>query len=322
MSVPATPQASEATVTAAQVLDAPGSSPATTPAVGASDSSPKPDDKVSGKFQAIIQREKKALALERSAKNILNSAEARAKELESREARISEFESLKKTNPMKALEMLGLSYQDLTQIALADGNVTPDLKIKQLEEKLNGFSQAQEADKRAQLEASQKQQEQQHAHTIDKFKVEIGNYLKENANRYELIAFEQSDELVYDVIDEHYNRTLKAAQTKAEEDGEDVSSIRGEIMTIADAADKIEAHLEKKYDKARELKKVQALLAPRIEKALSSVAKPTLTPSRQMPKTLNNNLSATPAAPRKSAVSDDERIARAIAYAKGLRPAL
>ncbi len=297
-------------LTAAQVLDA--SASPTPPNNEASKTDPAPkDETVSGKFQALIQREKQALQREMAAKARESAAETRAREIEAREAKVKEFESLKETNPLKALELLGLNYQQLTQVALADGNVTPDLKIKKVEDKFDSFLKSQEEEKRQQSEDAQKKLQAQSEATITKFKTEIGDYIKENSSRYELIQFEQSEELVYDVVDEHYNRTLLAAQKKAEEEGEDTSSVRGDILTIAQAADKIEAHLEKKYDGARKLSKVQALLAQRQEK--KPVVKPQ-NPLSQMPKTLNNNLSATPAQPRKSFRTDDDRVRDAIAF--------
>lgn len=310
--------------TAAQVLDASGSSvspltQAAPPAPEASKAIPAADEKVSGKLQMLIQREKTAVERERAANAKEAAAAAREQALAEREAKIQEFESIKAKNPRRALELLGMSYQDLTQVELSDGEVPADLKVKRVEEKFDSFLKSQEDAKRQSVEDAQKQQERETANTIAKFQTEIGTYLKENVGRYELIEFEQSQSLVYDVIDEHYNRTLEAAMKTAQEAGEDVSEIRGEIMTIAQAADKVEAHLEKKYDQARNLSKVKVLMAPR--PVAPSPADKLKTGIRQTPKTLNNNLSATPATPRKAPITDDERVAKAIEWYRGQRTA-
>lgn len=312
-----TPQA----LTASQVLDAPGTPPKIHGA-GASGSSapsatPPASDKISPKLQLLINRERTAVERERAASAKEQAAQAREQAITNREAKIQQFESLKETNPLEALKLLGLDYQKLTQIQMADGKIPAELQVQKVNDRLNQLIQSQEDAKRFSQEASQKQTEQQLEQVVVTFKSEISDYLKENASRYELIAFEQNDDLVYDVIDEHYNRTLKTAVEAARKAGEDPSQVRGEVWTIAQGADKVEQALEQKYDKARNLNKVKALSAPR--PMIPNVTKPQL-PQRQSPKTLSNTLSATPAAPRKTARTDDERIAAAIAYARGLRP--
>lgn len=285
--------------TAADVLDSAVTTPATTdPAQG------KTEDRISPKLQAVLKRDRAVVDRERA-------AAAKEADISAREKKIQEFESLKTTNPLKALELLGLSYQDLTQIALNDGEVTPDVHVKRIEEKFDSYLKSQEDAQRQKEEESKRAAEQKEKEMTAKFQGEIKSYLKDNASRYELIAFEQSEDLVYDVIDEHYTRT----QPK-DADGNPTGP--GEVMTIAQAADKVELHLEQKYAKARDLNKVKGLLAPtRQEKPPVAQLK---TESRQTPKTLTNNLSATPSRPRTAPISDEERVQRAIAYARGLRP--
>lgn len=322
--------------TAAQILDAPvppvtgptktgdlpaGASKTQSQPVGAASASatppasdPKPvvEAPVSPKLQLLIQRERAAVERERS-------AAAKEQAIADREAKLTAFESAKST-PLKALELLGLTYQDITQAQMNEGVIAPETEIKKVHERLNAFVKSQEDERRQQEENSKKQMEQQTQKTIATFKGEINKYLEENPARYELIKFEENEDLVYQVIDEHYNRTLKSAQEKAEEDGEDVADIRGEVMTIAQASDKVEEFLEKKYVKARDLSKVKALSAVRPNTSTSNVPKPNTIP-RQTPKTLNNQLSATAPTPKPNRIlTDDERVAKAVAYAKGIRP--
>lgn len=263
----------------------------------------KGEEKLSPKLQVLLKRERAALEKEKAAKAREAEITAKLAALEEREAKIKEFESLKKSNPMKALELLGLNYQQLTEVALADGNLTPDIKLKMLEEKFDSRLNAQEAAIAKEREEAAKKQAAQFEKAVEDFKTEIGKYLKENSDRYELISFEQSEDLIYDVIEEHFERT------KDEETG------IGETMTIQQAADKVEEFLEKKYSKAKDLKKVQAFLTPKPVAPEKPKA-----PTGQKQKTLTNNLSATPMKPRTTRITDDERIAKAIAYARGLRP--
>ena len=304
---------SQTVSTAAQVLDTTSEAPAATTTAKEPAAAPA-DDKISPKLALLIQRERAAVERERAAKAVESKMAEREKAIADREARLKAFEDAK--SPMEVLKLKGLTYEDATKSALADGNVPVETEIRQLREQLGQMTEAQKLAEQQRFEQQKSDEAKQNEATIASFKEDISSHLKENAARYELIAFEQCESLVYDVIDEHFERTRKAAAAKLEEEGKDPAGAAGEIMTIAQAADKVEAHLEKKYDKARELAKIKVLLAPRQVK--EPVVKP-LTP-RQEPKTLTNQVSATPEAPRKRPVTDEERIQRAIAYARGLRP--
>lgn len=310
-------------LSASQVLDGPGSPPeslgagSSNPPLKETPAAPAADDKVSGKLQLLMNRERAAVERERMATTKEAKALEREKLLEAREARMQEFENLKATNPMKALELLGMSYEDLTNVALADGTVPAELKVKKVEERFDNFLKSQEEEKRLASESAEKQRAAQLEQTVEKFKGDIHKYVDDNADRYEFIKFEGEQDLIYAVIDENYARTLKAAMEQAEAEGKDPSDCKGEIWTIAKAADRVEEALEKKYVKARELKKVGALMGARPKTQIVTKPQPEISHS---PKTLTNNHSATPAAPRKAPRTDDDRVAAAIAYARGLRP--
>lgn len=270
----------------------------------------KEDPKISSKLQVLMQREKAAFEAERRSKQSISDAEIRLKGISEREAKIQEFESLKTTNPLKALELLGLTYQDITNIALADGNVTPDIQIKKVNDKLDNLLKSQEADRERQLrdhELAQKNKEQE-AETS--FKSEINTFIEDNKSKYQLTHFEGEVGLVYDVIDEHYNRTINEATGV------------GQVMKIAEAADKVESWLEKKNDDRLKLDKVKSKLAPLPGQLNASqfLVKQERIPVQKQMRTLTNQQSATQSQPRTKMLTDDERIAKAIAYARGLRP--
>lgn len=277
--------------------------------VAASPDAAQADERVSPKLQVLFKRERAALEREKAANLRESEVDGKYKTLAEREAKVAEFESLKTTNPLKALELLGLSYEDLTKIALADGNVPPELEIRKVRAELDEFKNSQVEALQRQAEEAKQLAEKREQATLEAFKGDIAKYISENSDRYELIAFEGKQDLVFDVIEEHFERT------KNPETG------LGEILKTDQAADKIEAWLEKREQERLGLKKVQALSEKaRAPKSLQAqlAAKPK-TPTSQTPKTLTNNLSATPSAPRTKPVTDEERISRAIAYAKGLR---
>ena len=264
---------------------------------------PQVDDKISPKLAMLLKREKMAVEREQKAKGYESEWESKRKELEAREAKIREFESLKQTQPLKALELLGLSYEDLTSIKLADGSMPPEIHIKRLEEKLEQEIRTRETLRLQQEDDKIRAQKAKEDEITQGFKTEITDFLSQNSEKYELIQFEGAQELVYEVINEHYERTIDA-QTGI-----------GEILKFPEAADKVEKHLERKYNKVGGLKKISALLAA--QQGNKEQQKPQY--NGQQPKTLTNQMASTPSKPRRSPLTDEERIQKAIAYARGLR---
>lgn len=263
------------------------------------------DDRVSSKLDILIKREAQAIARERAAKD-------QEKTIEEKLKRIADFEGAK-NSPKKALELLGMNYDELTQSMLKDGEVPPEVEIRKLKEELAEFKKQTESTRQTDQEREQlekkRQQETLEAQATNNFKGEINSYLDENKARYEYIAFEGSQALVYEVIDTHYNRSI------------DENTGKGKIMPIAEAADKVEHWLEKKELERQKLSKSQAFWkTSMVPKKLSEELSKQETKPSQTPKTLTNNLSATPQSPRKFPLTDDERVQKAIAYAKGLRP--
>lgn len=231
------------------------------------------DEKLASRLEILMRRDQAVVNKERALK-------AKEAELESKLARITEFESVK-ANPKKALEFLGLDYNELTQSILKDGETTPEIEIKRLREDLETQKRSQEADKERQLQDAKRATEAQELKAVSDFKGEINTYLKDNASRYELISFEAQQELVFDVIDEQYTRTI------------DPETGAGKVMSIAEAADKVEEYLEKKYLKSKDLNKVKALWGNIPKEAQKQLLKQETKPS-QPPKTLTNQLSASP----------------------------
>lgn len=285
---------------AAGILDQASPQVTEQPTTEAAPAVEKTPDRMSGKMEILIKREQAAMAREKAAKD-------KEAELEQKLARIRDFESVK-TNPKKALELLDMDYDTLTKSILSDGEVPIDTKLKAIEDKFSKFIETQEQEKARLAEEAKAKTQEQEQKMITDFKGEINKYIKENVNDCELIQFEEQNELVYDVIDEHYKRTINP------ETGV------GEVMSIKDAAAKVEAHLEQKYEKAKELSKIKAKWGSAVPKGTLLDAFKQTNQFTQKPKTLTNNLSATQQAPRMKPLTDDERVAKAIAYARGLRP--
>lgn len=315
---------------AAQILEKIESKPEPTQNTGegaATDGPPLPiqDNKVSGKLEILIKREQQAIARERQARERESSLEAKLKAIEEREGKLNEFET-KKKNPKEALGLLGLTYDELTQAQLNDGELPPQVEIKKLREEIEAYKQAQtqekDHEKERALAEAKAQAEAQEKKAIESFRSDINQYLTDNSARYELIQYDHNQDLVFDIIDEHYNRTQAHAQKQFELGEITQDLVVGKVMSIKEAADKVEEYLEQKYNKAKELSKIKALWGAIPKETQKILAKPELNkPNQTPPKTLTNQLSASASAPKQAKMlSDQERVQKAIAYARGLRP--
>lgn len=305
---------------AATILDSSVSTAVATPADPKAPVDPKTadpaakNDKVSQSLQILVQREKRALERERAAKAKELELTDRMRDFETREARLKEFESVKDQDPTKALEMLGRSYKELTDIQMSDGKVPVEQEVQRLRKQLEDWKAAQTDAEKKRLEDEHKSAQANEQKIVEDFKKSLATFCEETPKDYELINFEgpQAKAMVFEVIDEHYNRTLKAAQEL------DPEGARGEIMDKKTAADKVEKWLrENKYAKVGELEFIKQLLGPRQEKPAVK-QNDFLRPTQN--RTLTNQMSATAAPAPRKIVTDDERVQRAIAYAKGLRP--
>lgn len=272
------------------------------------------DDRVASRLEILMKREQQALARERAAKDEETKLQERLKKLE-------EFDQLK-TNPKKALEALGLSYDQLTQSILKDGEIPPEVQIKRIEEKFDAFKTEQQKQEEQRIEQMKQAAKAQEERATKEFKGEISQFLKDNTSKYELISFEgYGEDDIYDVIDEHYSRTLKDAQRQFELGEIDETRVIGKIMSITEACDKVEQFLEQKYSKGREVSKIKSLWSavPKgfINQAVEQ-AKQQQTPVKKQ-QTLTNQLSATPQPKPTHVLTDQERVAKAIAYAQSLK---
>lgn len=228
------------------------------------------EEPIAPKLAVLMERERQALNKERMAKS-------QEQKLADKLRMIDEYESLKK-DPTKVddlLKSLGWDYDRLTQSKLSDGQVPPSVEIQQLRDQLDQLKNQLKQKDDLQAEVAKKKINENEQKAVGDFKGEITEYLKSNAARYELIDFEGASELVFEVIDEHYNRTI------------DQASGIGKVLPISEAADKVEKFLEDKYLAAREKNKVKAFWSNMPKGLQDQLKKPEV---GQPQKTLTNNL--------------------------------
>jgi hypothetical protein len=256
------------------------------------------DNRVAAKFAALARREKALKAREKQIEERLKALEAAkpkaeaAPEVAPKKPEPS-LEYRLKTDPFNTLASLGIGYEKLTEMALNDGKLSPDLQMLTVEEKLRQeFEEkygskisAYEKEKQAEAERAEEAKRQEAAakeqQAITNFKQKISTHIGENKVELELLNVEGEDgaDLVYSVMDEHYNAT-------------------GEILDLKVAAQLVEDQLFEDLQKKLELQKVKS------KTGASSATKqgPAKTPSV----TLTNNNTQASAPVVKRNLSDDE----------------
>lgn len=250
-----------------------------------------PFDEVSSKFAALAKKEK---AIQRQAQEIAAERQ-RIKEME---AKYSKYDNLKgevAKNPLKLLEEYGLSYKQLTDFILNDNKPTTDQEISSVRQELEMFKKAQEEERQANKQREEQSKQAQYQQAISEFKEEIGSYVAENEEKYELINLYKTTDVVYTTIEEHFQRT-------------------GKVLSMAEAADMVEDYLYNQVQMAQKAKK----FAP---KAADPKEDPRMQDSRRygaavenspQAKTLTNQ--ATSVSPTSlPAATEQDRIKRALA---------
>ena len=171
-----------------------------------------------------------------------------------------------RSNPLKALEELGLDYDKLTELALNDGRLTPDMQIKLMREELENDYKEKFNSLEERLNAKEKMEEEAKYDAVKQgFVGEIESFINENKNDFEYVAHNEATDVVYDVIEEHYNET-------------------GRILDIKEAVQAVESYLEEEAEKLLNLGKVK--------NRLTSMRDEYERPQRQSQTTLSNAHSA------------------------------
>ena len=200
-------------------------------------------DKFASKFAALSRKEKALRDKEAEYESKFEEMERRLAEYEnkSQEPEV-DWEQLLRRDPLRALEEVGLGYDKLTELALNDGKLTPDMQLAAMREEIeNDYRRKFEELEGRLTEKEQAEQEAYYNSVQENFQNEIGNFVAQNQDKYELIEASDANELVFDVIEEHYNET-------------------GRVLDIEEAADAVESYLEEEAGKLMKLKKVSSRL--------------------------------------------------------------
>ena len=197
-------------------------------------------DDFSRKFAALSRKEKELRAREAEYEQRIAELEQRFAAKEPQKEPEIPFDVRLRQNPLKALESVGLSYDKLTELALNDGKLTPDMQMKLMREELETDYKSKFEDLENRLVEKEKGLEEQRYEDINLgFQNEIESFVNSNGEEYELIKANDANDVVYEVIEEHYNET-------------------GKILDIKEAAEAVESYLEEEATKLLQLSKVRS----------------------------------------------------------------
>lgn len=240
-------------------------------------------EKMSQRFALIARKEKELVRAQQELKNQIAQWQEKLKPAET-------YESLKskvRENPMLALKELGVSYDDLTKY-ITSGKMPEGagFEIQQVREEITRIREdlKRRDDEIAKLREKRRQESERQ--TITDFFREIGDYVKSNAEKYELINQLEATNLVFDTINNHFEKEQQ-------------------LLSIEAAAEMVEKYLEEQADKVFKAKKY----ASRLGSPMKEPMKPS--PTAQ-PRTLTNEM--TSSAPSiLPAKTEQDRINRALA---------
>jgi hypothetical protein len=252
---------------------------------------PKPEasvekDPLSQQYAAMAKREK---ALRAKVQQQDAAIKAREAELKAREDALAakatgvdvskdyvSREELKR-DPWNYLQELGITYDQLTEMALTAQSVPP--MVTQQLSKLEKMLEEERGERKRQAEEFKRQQEETqtaaYKNAIETLKRDTASLVKDNPS-YELIAANDASGDVVELIEETFKQ-------------------EGRVMTVEEAANEIEAYLDEEITRLSQLKKIQSKIKPKAE--ATTVAAPEGSKevkfiAKQQPKTLTNALGA------------------------------
>ena len=200
-------------------------------------------DQFASKFAALSRKEKALRDRESEYESKFEEMERRLHDYESRDQEPEvDWEHMLRNDPLRALEEAGLGYDKLTELALNDGKLTPDMQLAAMRQELENDYQRKFEELENRLNVKEQSEAESYYDAVqENFQDEIVGVVQSNPEKYELVQASEADGLIYDVIEEHYNET-------------------GRVLDIEEAADAVESYLEEEAGKLMKLRKISGRL--------------------------------------------------------------
>lgn len=193
-----------------------------------------------------------------------------------------------RTNPLSLLEENGLTYKELTDYILNNNTVSTESQIKAIQDRLDETEKRREQEKLEAQKRAEDQAREREAQVIQEFRSEISSFIKAKAETFELTALYDGSDLVYDTVEEYFNKT-------------------GKVLSIPEAVELVEKYFESQVEKAAKTKKLSSKLAapskpqddtrqPAPTRTLSNTKYTSSTPSLVSPKVESDRMARAMAA--------------------------
>lgn len=242
-----------------------------------------PQDSV--RIAALLRREK--LLQKRSRE--LQERERLLKEQETSYSPWKEASELAKTNKLKAIEKLGIGYQDLTQQVLNDGNLPPDVLAAQKAEEIvsRRLAEIEVRQKEAQAEATRTQ----YANAMKHIDAEAKS-MADASDKFPLV---KELEAFHDIT-EHIEKTFHET---------------GKILSVEEAAQIVEQGLFADLEKLFKIEKIRSKFVPQPITEEPKIESATIQPVQKI-STLTHKTTVNPPALKPMSINDRrERAIRA-----------
>lgn len=203
---------------------------------------PAQEEKFAAKFAALSRKEKALRQRETQLNQQMQQIEQRLKQMEEQSKQVESYKQIPdrlRKEPLKVLEESGLKFEQLAEMVLNDGKPTQDMVLNEYEKKV--MSRMEELEKKL-AEKEAKEEQAKYDQAISQFQGQLSDFITQTAD-YELIRANDSADLVFNVIEEHFNET-------------------GEILSNKEACDAVEEYLLEEAKKLVDREKVKKLLQP------------------------------------------------------------
>jgi chromosome segregation ATPase len=229
-------------------------------------------EKFDDKFLKLTRKERQLQQAQQELK-------AKMAEIEKMKAEYDSFLSRKsklKENPFDALELLGVTYDDLTQAMLTYDQ--PVDKLTEIERKLQMLEEREEKAKQSQKLEEEKAIEEQRQKVVETYQSDLAKFI--DSSEYELVKANEANETVFEVIQHDYQEQVKAGAQKPV------------LMEFDEACKRVEEYLESQLDKFLQLNKVKSRFEPKDEPKSSFQQASVTPPKASASMTLTNAMKA------------------------------
>ncbi len=246
----------------------------------------KPKEYASDSFAALARKEKSIVkARQEIAAQKAEFEREKASAAKEREefTRWKQLKDNAKLDPDAYLSEAGLSYGSLTERNLK-GGVDPNAILEKTTQKLSEFEKKLQEKEEKAAEEQKTRAQQDYETNVKKFVEGIYDFVEQDKENFELIKLNNQQNLIWEVIQAGYSR--------------------GQELTVKQAAEKVETYMTEQIEKALSAKKFQGKYSKVVKEE---------EPVKPGSPTLTNNATSTTPSTKARMLTEQERIANAMA---------